>query len=130
MLSFSTQQLRTIATFSYFGLGIWFCLWQFVLSNDPWSSNTLTILFFMLPWLAPMVGIVKGKPYTFAWANFIVMIFLLHGFTAIYTHQDQALYVIIELVLALTMFLSGSMYARKRGRELGLGLKKAKEQEQ
>ena len=73
-----------------------------------------------------MAGLIKGKPYTHAWANFIIMFYFLHGFTAIYTHQHEWFYALVEILLATTMFIGCCFYARYRGRELGLGLKKLK----
>jgi uncharacterized membrane protein len=77
--------------------------------------------------LFPLRGLLAGKAYTHAWANFIVMIYLLHGLTAIYALSDERLYALIEIVLASAMFVGCSVYARLRGRELGTGLKKLKD---
>ena len=70
----------------------------------------------------------KDRPYTYAWANFIVMIYLLHGLTAIYAVENEAWYAAIELLFATCMFIGCSFYARLRGKELGLGIRKLKEE--
>ncbi|XOV78219.1 MAG: DUF2069 domain-containing protein [Aestuariibacter sp.] len=124
-----TRFFRLLALFSYTGLLVWVITWHFLLSANQQYSNVFLFLFWVLPLLFPMVGMFKGKPYTHAWANFIVMIYLLHSLTAIYTETDEWWYALIELVLATSMFIGCSYYAKFRGRELGLGLKKLSESE-
>lgn len=123
----TTRHFRLLALFSYLGLLIWVPLWHFVLSGGIDTSPLFIVIFWILPLLLPMHGIFKGKPYTHAWANFIVMIYLLHGLTAIYAVSDEWLYACVELLLATGMLIGCSFYARMRGRELGLGLRKLKD---
>ena len=78
--------------------------------------------------LLPLPGILKRNPYTYAWANFIVLLYLLHGLTLIWDRPDERLWVVIELVLA-SMMCTGCMYfAKYRGQELGLSIRKKKEE--
>lgn len=121
-----TRFLRKLALVGYFGLLIWVVLWHFALANNEQYSRFFLVLFWVLPLLFPMRGIIKGKPYTHAWANFVVMIYFLHGLTAIYT-EEKWWYAAIELLFATMMFIGCSYYARARGRELGLKLKKLSE---
>lgn len=125
-MSDKTKLFRAIALFGYFGLLIWMVLWHFVLIPDSPYSVLFRVLFWIVPLLLPLKGIVQGKPYTHAWANFIIMFYLLHGLTAIYSNADEWVYALIEILLATAMFIGCSFYARFRGRELGLGLKKLK----
>ena len=123
-----TQHYRWLALIGYIGLLIWMPLWYFVLSEQPRLSAPLIIGLWVVPLLLPMKGIIQGKPYTHAWANFIVMFYLLHGLTAIYTEEGERLYAVIELVFATVMFIGCAFYARLRGKELGLGIKKLKQE--
>ncbi|UAA40336.1 DUF2069 domain-containing protein [Paraneptunicella aestuarii] len=125
-MSDKTKLFRAIALFGYFGLLIWMVLWHFVLIPDSPYSVLFRVLFWIVPLLLPLKGMIQGKPYTHAWANFIVMFYLLHGLTAIYSNADEWVYALIEILLATAMFIGCSFYARFRGRELGLGLKKLK----
>ena len=70
----------------------------------------------------------KGKSYTHAWANFVVLFYLIHGCTVVYAVQAERWYAAIEIILSTTMFIGCSAFARKRGRELGLGIKKLKDE--
>lgn len=121
-----TKQLRVLASVGYFGLLMWVVLWHFVLAESGQYSNLFLVLFWVVPLLFPMRGIIKGEAYTHAWANFVVMIYFLHGLTAIYT-ETKWWYALIEIIFATMMFIGCSYFARARGRELGLKLKKLSE---
>lgn len=124
---FTTQFFHRLALFGYFGLLIWMPLWLFVLTDEVKTSALFNVLFWIVPLLFPLRGIIKNQPYTYAWANFIVMIYLMHGLTSIYAVSSEWLYALIELIFATSMFVGCSFYARMRGKELGLGLKKLKD---
>lgn len=125
-MSNQTNLFRKLALFSYFGLLLWVIYWHFIFPEASKYSILFRVLFWVVPLLLPMRGIVQGKPYTHAWANFIVMIYLLHGLTAIYATANEWIYALVEILLATAMFIGCSFYARLRGKELGLGLKKLK----
>lgn len=122
-MSEQTQQLRTLATISYLALTGWVVLWQFLWQNDE-SYSLLFRLLWIVPLLFPLVGIIKGKAYTHAWSNFIVLIYLIHGLTMVYALESQRWLAVVEIVLACASLGFCSYYARKRGQEQGLGLKK------
>ena len=126
-MSDQTRFFRRLALTSYFALLIFIVLWHFVLIPDSPYSVFFRLLFWVVPLLLPMHGLIQGKPYTHAWANFIIMFYLLHGLTAIYSNPDEWYFALTEIVLASVMFVGCSFFARFRGRELGLGLKKLKE---
>ena len=90
-------------------------------------SGTYTLLFtflWIVPLLLPMRGVLTGNPYTYAWASFILCLYLLHGLTLVYVSPDVLAFALIESVLISALLIGFPFYARKRGRELGLGLKK------
>lgn len=127
-MSDQTRFFRLLALTSYFALLIFIVLWHFILIPDSPYSVLFRVLFWVVPLLLPMRGILAGKPYTHAWANFIIMFYLLHGLTAIYSNPDEWYFALVEIILASVMFIGCSFFARFRGRELGLGLKKLKQE--
>lgn len=127
-MTLNTQFYRQVALSSYFLLIMWLITWHFWLTPDKPTSTLFTILFWIIPILLPFKGLIQGKPYTFAWTNFIVMYYLLHGLTAIYAVEGERLYALIEIILCCGLFTGGSFYARLRGRELGLGIRKLKDE--
>lgn len=121
-----TRLLRVLALSGYFGLLFWVMAWHFLLDANEQYSHLFLVLFWVIPLLFPMRGMIQGNPYTHAWANFVVMIYFLHGLTAIYT-ETKWWFALIEIIFATMMFFGCSFYARARGRELGLKLKKLSE---
>jgi len=103
-------------------------LWLIFLNPSQGLSPTLSFCMFTIPLLFPMKGLLKGNPYTFAWVNFILMIYFLHSLTTFVVSSEDRLWAIIEFSLTSIMFLSASYYAKYRGQELGLSIRKKKEE--
>lgn len=110
----------------YFGLLIFLPIWHLILVPSV-MDKYITLLLTVGPLLLPMLGILKRKPYTYAWSNFIVLFYMLHGLTLIWDRPDERVYVIIELILSFMMFIGCSYFAKFRGQELGLSIRKKKE---
>ena len=123
-----TRFFRYLALASHTLLIVWVTLWQFTFTKDHTYSVTFIALFYVLPLFLPYWGVLKGKPYTHAWANFVVLFYLIHGCTVVYAVPNERWYAVVEILLCTGMFVGCSAFARKRGRELGLGLKKLKEE--
>lgn len=126
-MSGDTRFYRYLAMFSHLALLVWVTVWHLFLSQTQQYSVSFIFLIYMVPLLLPLRGIIKGKPYTHAWANFIVLLYLIHSLTVLYAVEEERIFAAIELVLATAMFTGCAVFARKRGRELGIGLKKLKD---
>lgn len=124
--TFSTETLRKLALAGYFGLLLFMPLWLFVLNPSEGLSPWLTFTMFIVPLLFPLRGLIKGNPYTFAWANFIVIIYFLHSLTTLWVGNEERIWATIELFFAILMFFPGSYYSKYKGQELGLGIQKLK----
>ncbi|PSW07071.1 DUF2069 domain-containing protein [Photobacterium rosenbergii] len=119
-----TRLLRYSAVSSNLGLLAWVALWQASLSPHPHLNNMVMALVWMAPLLLPLKGILAGKPYTHAWANFILMFYFLHALTILWIDDGERWLALIELSLTTAAFIANILFARHRGRELGLKLKK------
>lgn len=119
-----TKFYRILALSCHIGLLAWVSIWHFLLRPESNYSVVFVVLMYIVPLLLPLHGVIKGKPYTHAWANFIVLFYVIHGLTIIYAEPNEWVYACIELLLATGMFVGCAVYARKRGRELGHGLQK------
>ncbi len=122
----STKNLKTITLISYFSLLIFMPLWLIYLNPSEGLSPTLSLVMFTLPLLFPLKGLVRGNPYTYAWSSFIVMIYFLHSLTTLWVSPEDLLWASIELILATSMFVAGAYYAKYKGQELGLSIRKKK----
>jgi uncharacterized membrane protein len=123
-MSPETKRFRLLALFGNLSLLAWILLWQLSLSPHPHISSTTLAIAWVVPLLLPLPGILVGKPYTHAWANFVLMLYFLHGFTIIYVDQGERWLAVAELALTTAAFLGNILYARSRGKELGLKLKR------
>ncbi|MBQ4836897.1 MULTISPECIES: DUF2069 domain-containing protein [Pseudoalteromonas] len=122
-----TKQFYQLALFGYFGLLLLMPIWLFLVSPREGHSVGFIFVVYILPLLLPLRGILQDKPYTFAWANFVVLIYFIHGFTLLWIATDELLWVILELTFASAMFVGCTYYARLRGQELGLKIRKLKD---
>jgi len=125
-----TKTVRYLALGCHILLLAWIVLWQFFLSKTTAYSPLFITLIYVVPLVLPLKGVIQGKPYTHAWANFVVLFYLIHGCTVAYAIPAERFYAIIEIILCTGMFVGCSAFARKRGRELGLGLRKLKDEMQ
>ncbi|GGW95883.1 DUF2069 domain-containing protein [Alteromonas halophila] len=125
-MSSDTSFYRFLALGSHIALLVWVIVWHFFLTAQSDYSSLFIFVMYVLPLLLPLPGIVRGKPYTHAWANFVILLYIIHGITVAYAVPVERGFALVELVLASLMFCGCSVYARKRGRELGTGLKKLK----
>lgn len=119
-----TKLFRMMALLGNLALLSWIALWQLSLSPHPHISSTTLAIAWAIPLLLPLPGILAGKPYTHAWANFVLMLYFLHGFTILYIDGGERWLAVIELLLTTIAFLGNILYARTRGQELGMKLKR------
>lgn len=127
-----TEQYKLMARVGYFALLLLIPLWHLWLSPPPMGlSPWLITTIWLLPMLFPLKGIVQGNPYTFAWCGFLALLYIMHAIVIIYTayldgNNVELTLAIVELLFA-SLFLMGTMYfAKYRGQELGLSIRKKK----
>lgn len=127
-----TEHYKLIARIGYFLLLLLIPLWHLWLSPptlalSPWLVMTI----WFLPLLFPLKGIIQGNPYTFAWCGFLALLYMMHAVVIIYTayldgHNIELVMATLELLFA-SLFLMGNIYfAKYRGQELGLSIRKKK----
>lgn len=120
---------RKLTLICYPALLLWVIVWHGLISPSEAVAVWLKPLAWAIPLLLPLVGILKGNPYTHAWANFILMLYFLHSSSTLWTHPHEWFYALIELLLTTGAFIGATFYARYAGREQGLGLKKNDEKQ-
>jgi uncharacterized membrane protein len=125
---FSTNTYKKIALVGYFSLLIFMPLWLIILSPSESLSITTSLLLFTVPLLFPLKGMLQGNPFTYAWSNFIVLIYFLHSLTTLWVLPKDIIWASLELLFASAMFYGATYYAKYRGQELGLGLRKKKDE--
>lgn len=117
-----SRSSRYLALISYLSLVAWVIAWHAFISPHKDINFIGITLGWSIPLLLPLLGILKGKPYTHAWANFILMFYFLHSLTILYIDEGERWLGAVELVLTSLSFVANILYARDRGKELGLKL--------
>ncbi|MGR5555168.1 DUF2069 domain-containing protein [Vibrio fortis] len=107
----------------------WVAAWQMTLSPHPHLDNVTLAIVWAVPLLLPLPGILSAKPYTHAWANFILMLYFLHALTILYVDGGERMLAAVELLLTTFGFAGNILFARFRARELGIKLKRLSEVE-
>ncbi|MDT3273826.1 DUF2069 domain-containing protein [Shewanella sp. SP2S2-4] len=119
----TSNTLFTLSRLGYFALVLLLGGW-FVGQGISGEYTLLFSLLWIVPLLLPANGVFQGNPYTYAWASFVLCLYMLHGLTLLYVTTDAFAFALIEVLLIGVLLIAFPFYARIRGRELGLGLKK------
>jgi uncharacterized membrane protein len=125
----STINYKIIGLTGYTALLVYMPLWLIILNPSENLSPTLSLIMFTLPLLFPLKGLIQGNPFTYAWSNFIVLIYFLHSLTTLWVIPEDIIWASLELLFATIMFIGCSYYAKYRGQELGLSIRKKKEED-
>ncbi|PSU43813.1 DUF2069 domain-containing protein [Photobacterium frigidiphilum] len=123
-MSSNTKNLRYFALIANLSLILWVGLWQSTISPHPHLNNYVIAVMWIIPMLLPLKGILEGKPYTHAWANFILMFYFLHALTILWIDDGERWLALVELVIASSAFVANILFARVRAKELGIKLKR------
>ena len=68
----------------------------------------------VLPLLAPLFGILRGRRYTYQWASMMILLYLTEGIVrALTEHGPAQAMAALEILLALVFFASAILYARR-----------------
>ena len=116
------KRLRYTTLAAYAGLLLLMPLW--LLWLHPSSTSYLSLIVFWLPLLLPLKGLLQGKPYTYAWANFVVLLNFSHSCCCLWLFPAERQLALLELIFSTLMLICGSYYARQQGRKLGQKLPK------
>lgn len=119
-----TYFARQSALISHCGLIVFIGMWQLLLSPHLHLSATIISLLWVTPLLFPLFGMLAAKPYTHAWANFILMFYFVHATTLITLNDGERGLAAIELIMVTVCFISNIIFARLRAKELGIKLKR------
>lgn len=124
-----TRRFRWLALTGNLALIVWIVMWQSTLSTHPHLNPLTMAVVWIIPLLLPLPGILAGKPYTHAWANFVLMLYFIHGFTIVSIDNGERGLAAVELLLTTLAFAGNIFYARHRGKELGMKLTRLSEVE-
>jgi len=120
-----TQVLYALALGAYLALIALSVLWEGWLAPAAYAPPGLWLTLKSVPLLLPLFGLLHGKPYTYAWASMLMLVYLTEGVVLTYTYRAQPLSLhdiftcaAIETILSLVFLVSAPFYARLRANEL------------
>ncbi len=107
-----------VAMTGYFGLLGLILLWNTWLSPPQHFPISLVVLVAAGPLLVPLRGLLHGRPYTFAWTSFLVLLYFIHGTIEAYSNAEDRPWAMLEILFSLMLYFGAIFFARLRGREL------------
>lgn len=116
---------HNLALVAYIALIAVTLLWEGWLAPAPHFPPGFWLTIKSLPLLLPLFGLLRGKIYTFGWAAMLVLVYLLEGLVLTVSKRQDGFaldsvlpYALLETLLALTFFISATVYIRRRRQEM------------
>lgn len=113
-----SQFYRRLTLTSYFSLLILLSLWFIWLAPSKTIPTSLVILFGIGPLMFPLRGLLHGKPYTYAWSSFLILIYFIHGVMEAYAEPQVRFLASIEIILSCMFYIGAILYPRYRSKEI------------
>ena len=114
------QLSRFTTLAAWFALFALLLLWNIVLAPSSHFPIALVLMVMIGPLLFPLRGLLHGKPYTHAWASFLIMLYFAHGVQEAWVNPDERLYALLEILFSVVFYLAAITYAKLRGRQMKL----------
>lgn len=105
------RRLQTIASASLIAL-IFLCLaWELWLAPIRPGGSLLALK--TLPLLLPLMGVLKGRRYTYQWASMLVLAYFTEGVARAWSEKGLSAWLAGgEVALSVVFFLAAIFYAR------------------
>ena len=108
----STRTLSLIASISLIALIFLSLAWELLLA--PLRPGGSWLMLKTLPLLLPLMGILKGRRYTYQWASMFILLYFTEGVMRAWSDpKPSATLALIEILLSAGFFLSAIAYAKK-----------------
>jgi len=86
--------------------------WITLLSPPQTFPIGLVLIVCVVPLLLPLMGVLHGRDKPVNWAAYLSLLYLIHGISEAFASPDTRILGLIEIVISLTVFFSGSLYIR------------------
>lgn len=107
-----TRVLALIASASLIALIFLSLAWELWLA--PLRPGGSWLVLKVLPLLLPLMGILKGRRYTYQWASMFILIYFTEGVMRAWSDpQPAASLALVEIVLTVAFFFAAIGYAKK-----------------
>jgi len=75
------------------------------------------LLLLAVPLLFPLIGLLKGKAYTFAWSHFLALFYFILSVIVLW-QNDEPIYGLALLFGSMTWFTFALLYIRSNARDI------------
>ena len=113
----TAQLFRNTALFSYFALMASLLAWIILGTHSENFPTAAMLIFALVPLLFPLRGFLHGKPYTHAWASFLMLFYFSHGIGEVYSAQGSIFYPSLEVLFSCTTFIASLMFIKLNAKE-------------
>lgn len=120
-----TRRLYFFASSAYVALIILSLAWEGWLAPAKNLPAGFWLSVKTLPLLLPLFGLLHGRPYTYAWASMLVLLYFIEGVVLSYQFRAEALllhatlpYALLEVLLSAGFTVLATFYVRRRAAEL------------
>lgn len=103
---------RGAALFAYFSLLFLLIAWYGWLAPSGHLPNSVMILVSGLPLLLIVRGLIHGQIKSYAFASMMSLAYLAHGIVESYSNVLARPLALMEILLAIILYLSAAFYAR------------------
>ncbi|HIL92183.1 MAG TPA: DUF2069 domain-containing protein [Cycloclasticus sp.] len=97
---------------SYLSLIGYITAWITFLAPPETFPVGLMLITCVVPLLLPLLGVLHGRDKPVNWAAYLSLLYFIHGVSEVFASPDTRILGIIEIVISLTVFFSGSLYIR------------------
>ena len=108
----NTRFYYLTALVAYFCLFILLMAWNTILMPSAQFPVAMVLIFMVTPLLLPLRGFLHGRPKSCSWMAYVSLLYIIHGIVEAYANPAERLFTVAEAVLALTLFMSTTLYVR------------------
>lgn len=108
----TARLFRILTLTGFFGLMISLTAWIILPIRDASYPTAAWLIIGVVPLLLPLRGILHGKPYTHAWASFMMLFYFTHGVGEVYSTGMQAIYPWLEVVFSTLAFTAMILFIK------------------
>ena len=87
------------------------CSWELFLA--PFKNQSSWLVLKIIPLLISLMGILKGKIYTYKWSGMLILIYFIEGVVRSYSDQSLSSKIaLFEVFLSIVFFLCVAFYVK------------------
>jgi uncharacterized membrane protein len=103
---------RILALISFFGLMLSLTAWIILPERSDDYPTAAWLIIGVVPLLFPLRGILHGKPYTHAWASFMMLFYFAHGVGEVYSTAMKDIYPWLEVFFSTISFTAMILFIK------------------